>query len=214
MAWALGNALDSHLQESPRVSPPTGPRASRPVRALQGRGRHCSGPPGPGTHRGPGPGLGRPRFKPGRAVAPAPLTPGRELRWRRRLADVGGSQKTSRNQGKAGPQLLGDSPKNLPFRGPEPNLCRHACTRLGMAQLGQSSAPFGTLNFEQAVQKEKNKLMFILVVGYPRGKQYSVVVAGRVCVVEPTCFVVPEILKLLFCFRWPEFICGVYIQEP
>lgn len=35
MAWALGNALDSYLQESPRVSPPTGPRASRPLRALQ-----------------------------------------------------------------------------------------------------------------------------------------------------------------------------------
>lgn len=35
-----------------------------------------------------------------------------------------------------------------------------------MAQLGQSSAPFRTLNFEQAVQKPKDKLMFTLVVGY------------------------------------------------
>lgn len=57
---------------------------------------------------------------------------------------------------------------------------RYAWTWLGrVAQLGQSSSPFGTLNFEQVVQKQKDKVMFPLVLGYSRGKQYSAVGAGE-----------------------------------
>lgn len=51
-----------------------------------------------------------------------------------------------------------------------------------MAQLGQSYSPFGALNFEQKEQKQKDKVLFTLVVGYPRGKQHSAV--ERVVAVE------------------------------